>query len=107
MQISELESYDVAGEDAFPVYRVTFWVAPNRPAELADSPHPMAFNAERYRVTGARDIDEVLQWASSDGRRFELFVEVTPGLSRVDQHGAEVLRLSGFNPAKIAHAPPG
>lgn len=106
MQISELESYDVSGEDAFPVYRVTFWVAPGRPPQLADLPYPMAFNAERHRVTGARDIYEVLDWARADGRHFELFVEVAPDHRHVDQRGVEVLRLCGFNPAKVALAHP-
>ena len=93
-------------EDAFPVYRVTSWVAPRKPPELADAPQPMAFNAERYRLTGAIDVHEALAWANADGRRFELFVEVTPGLPPPGQHGPEVLRLCGFNPAKVGQAHP-
>ncbi|NNC12862.1 hypothetical protein HII28_13355 [Planctomonas sp. JC2975] len=102
MQISSLDTYDVSDEVTFPVYRVTFWLAPKRPSALESSPYPMAFNAERYRVTGARDVHEVLKWATNDGRHYELFIELpTDGAD-----GVGVVRLAGFNPATAAYARP-
>lgn len=102
MEIAELGSYDVTGLVEFPVYRAAFWAAPKRPPELGDAASPTAFNAERYRVTGARDVYEVLEWASNDGRRFELFVE----LPSASEHGVEVMRLSGFNPSAVGYSHP-
>jgi len=58
----------------FPVYRVTFWVSMESVTGNSGS-----FNAERWRLSGVRDVQEVLVWASADGRPHEVFAESSNG----------------------------
>jgi len=80
-----------------PTYRVTLWSLPTH-AEGYDHRYPSAFNNEHWRITGARDVHEVVSWAQADGRLYEVFAESEdadsgPGFTKT------VLRLAGYNPA--------
>ncbi|QRY42349.1 hypothetical protein JVX92_15030 (plasmid) [Microbacterium hominis] len=93
MEISPWERLDETEVVSHPVYRVTFWELPPRPAGMSNR-YPMAFNAEHWRVTNARDALEVMAWADTQGRLYEMFVEVAGATGFT----GTVLRLAGFNP---------
>jgi hypothetical protein len=70
-------------------YRVFFW-------ELVRDPPPPMWECSPWRLTGAGDILEAIQWANAnaDGRRFMIYAEVRhgqqPGLVLV--YGADPTR---------------
>jgi hypothetical protein len=63
-------------EDDQPVYRVYFWHQPPAPPDVPQS--SMGYHCDEYRLRGARDVREVLDWATSNARpeqTFTLYVE--------------------------------
>ncbi|AYG03554.1 hypothetical protein D7I44_08420 [Gryllotalpicola protaetiae] len=79
---------------------MTFWSLPPR-ARGSDPTVPLAFNAEHWRISNARDVIEVLDWARSDGRLFEVFAESADAAA--DRAFTKtVLRLAGYN---LAYGP--
>ncbi|WP_298226812.1 hypothetical protein [Gryllotalpicola sp.] len=96
-------SRDESWTTSFPVYRVTFWNLPDWHGP--STPYPIAFNAESWRVVGARDLHEVVAWADADGRQYELFAESEDSRSG-RQFTGTVLRLTGYNPALGAERSP-
>jgi hypothetical protein len=97
LHVEGIDRLDESWVSDHPAYRVTFWSLP-RGTDGASQLVPLAFNAEHWRISGARDALEVLAWARADGRMFELFAEsedadAAGGFTRT------VLRLTGYNPA--------
>lgn len=88
MIIEGVDPRDIEWEVDQPVYRVYYWHQPPAPRGIAQS--DVMYHCEEHRVSGARDLDEVLDWARSTARpeqTFVLYVEHTqdgsPGLIRL------------------------
>lgn len=88
MDVSQVDPRTSHGSNSSPVYRVYFW----RSYDSDDSHHlpgsPPSLESDEYRITGARDIFQVLSWVNSEsrGRAFQLFVEG-------DSRGGELVDL--------------
>lgn len=80
----------VTAEENEPTYRVDFWTY-TRP-ELAAQERGLA--TEEWRVSGARDVHEVIAWADqhSSGRQYVLSAEFR------QEQGTGLVRLSGKFP---------
>ncbi len=80
----------VTSEENKPTYRVDFWKY-TRPDLVAQE---RGLATEEWRVSGARDVHEVIAWADehSLGRRYVLSVEFH------EERGVGLVRLSGRFP---------
>lgn len=78
--------------DDSPTYRVNFWESSGRES----------WNLEAFVLSGARDLQEVLNWIESNenGRRVELFVELDdePFTSFGTPRKSDLVRLQGIDP---------
>lgn len=90
MEIEGVDPRDIEWELDCPVYRVYFWSQP------AGGAAPAMYHAEEHRITGARDVHDVIAWATDKSRPdqvFTLYVEHTA-------HGSRgLIRLGGEGPA--------
>lgn len=100
LHAEEIDRLDESWVSGHPVYRVTFWSLPAG-AKRGTPVIPFGFNAEHWRISGARDAFEVLAWAREDGRAFELFAESEDADTARGFTGT-VLRLTGYN---LAYGP--
>jgi hypothetical protein len=74
--IEGVDPRDIEWEDDHPVYRVHLWHQPPAPPDIPQS--SVGYHCDEYLLRGARDVHEVLDWASSTARaerRFTLYIE--------------------------------
>ena len=88
MIVQGIDPRDTEWEVEGPVYRVYFWHQPLAPAGVRQA--QMMFHSDEYRLSGAVDVDEVLDWARTTARpdqTFTLYVEHrhgdSPGLIHI------------------------
>ena len=85
MEVRPVDPRDVSSEVDDPVYRVTFWTRPDGPDAMR--------SADEYEITGAQDVEDVLQWARAEAREADSFVVH----AYVD---GCAIRLAGEDPAR-------
>ena len=76
MNIEGVDPRDIEWEVDQPVYRVYFWHQP--PAPPGISQQQMGYHCSEYRLQGAVDVHEVIDWAWATARpdqTFTLYVE--------------------------------
>jgi hypothetical protein len=91
--VDGIEPRDTEWEVEGPVYRVYFWHQPLAP-EGVDQEQVM-FHSDEYRLSGAVDVGEVMDWARTTARpdqTFTLYVEHRHGDSR------GLIHLMGIDP---------
>lgn len=94
MIIEGVDPRDIEWEVEQPVYRVYFWHQP--PAPPGVSQEHMGYHCDEHRLTGARDVHEVLRWANDTARpeqSFTLYVEH----DNLD-HERGLIHLAGIDP---------
>jgi hypothetical protein len=86
--IEGVDPRDIEWEVDQPVYRVYFWHQPPAPPGIRQQ--DVMYHCDENRISGARDVHEVLDWATSTARpeqAFVLYVEHmlagSPGLIRL------------------------
>ncbi|WP_167582684.1 hypothetical protein [Kineococcus rubinsiae] len=94
MDVHGVDPRDISWELAQPVYRVYFWGLPGPDVARA---------CDERRISGAGDVEEVLEWAHrhAQGRVFVAYVET----SDADARG--LLRLFGEDPLLSDGGTPG
>lgn len=85
LHVSVVDPRDQRWEIDEPVYRVYF----------AQALSGYSASIDERRVTGARSVAEVLDWANNDGREYTLWVEVP------DEDGVGLVLLFGEDPNRI------
>lgn len=97
MNVYPLERDDVAGirsEVYDPDYRVDYWrqfaPPPGTPPEM------MGYKQDSHRISGVRDVNEVLAWAEANaaGRSFVVYASYGSGDDRV------IARVYGADPTR-------
>jgi hypothetical protein len=91
--VQGIDPRDTEWEVERPVYRVYFWHQPHAPEGVA--PEHVMFHSDEYRLSGAPDVAEVLDWARTTARpdqTFTLYVEHRHG----DSPG--LIHLMGVDP---------
>jgi hypothetical protein len=83
--VQGIDPRDTEWEVETPVYRVYFWHQPLAPEGVPQE--QVMFHSDEYRLSGAGDVGEVLDWARTTARpdqTFTLYVEYhigdSPGL---------------------------
>lgn len=86
---------DIGWEVDQPVYRVYFWgrQSPQREVREAD----MGYAAVEYRLTGAADVLEVLEWARRTAGPEQIFVVY---VEQADDDGPGLIKLLGDDPTE-------
>jgi len=69
--VEGIDPRDTEWEVEGPVYRVYFWHRPIAPIGVSQE-HVM-FHSDEYRLSGAVDVDEVLDWARTTARPDQTF----------------------------------
>jgi hypothetical protein len=96
VNVESIDPRDTEWEVEGPVYRVYFWHQPRAPRGV---PHErMGFHSHEYRLSGAVDVREVLDWAQTTARpdqTFTLYVEHRHG----DLPG--LIHLMGVDPTAV------
>jgi hypothetical protein len=111
MDFDESGDIDVGRVDKFPAYRVFLWQQTPRPPKLANSPVQMGMMLTAWRVTGARDVREVLEWVDAErgDRTFGVYAEVadigTTATDEVPDH-VRLVRLAGYDPVDSSEPNP-
>jgi hypothetical protein len=91
--VQGVDPRDTEWEVEGPVYRVYFWHRP--PAPGGAPQEQMMFQSDEYRLSGAVDVGEVLDWAratASPDQTFTLYIEHGHG----DSPG--LIHLMGVDP---------
>jgi hypothetical protein len=91
--VQGIDPRDTEWEVETPVYRVYFWHQPLAPEGVPQE--QVMFHSDEYRLSGAGDVGEVLDWARTTARpdqTFTLYVEYHIG----DSPG--LLHLMGVDP---------
>lgn len=88
-----MDPRDASWEISSPTYRVYFWRAAEAPS---GTPGHGGWSSDEWRLTGARDLHEVLEWADlrSAGRSYTLHVEVDVA------EGRGLVNLAGVDPTR-------
>lgn len=93
MTVRGIDPRDTEWEVERPVYRVYVWRQPRAPGGV--SREHLMFQSDEYRLTGAMDVGEVLDWArmtAEADQTFTLYVERRHG----DSPG--LIQLTGVDP---------
>ncbi len=94
MDATPVDPRDVSWEVDSPAFRVYFWQRVKAPAVVV--PELAGRSSEEWRLTGARDVHEVLEWAALrvGDRSYTLHVEVDT------VEGRGLIRLAGADPTR-------
>ncbi|RJK95912.1 hypothetical protein D5H78_09940 [Vallicoccus soli] len=93
MHAAPVDPRDTCWEVDSPAFRVYFWQQPT-PVSQASAPELAGWSLEEWRLTGPRDVNEVIAWAElhRGDRSYTLHVEVD------EQGGLGLVTLAGTDP---------
>lgn len=88
-----MDPRDIEWEAERPVYRVYFWHQPPAPPDVGQE--QVGWHCDEYRLTGATDVEEALNWARGRAKADQTFVLYA---ECGDVKGQGLLRLWGVDP---------